>query len=58
MRKDEALVYYVLIDDLRTTEGNLFLPAPINSAYLKEQMAALKEETACKRVVIRNIVYL
>ena len=58
MENGEVLVYYVLMTDRGTQEGNLFLSAPLNNAYLLERIQELKEQAGGREVIIRNIIYL
>ena len=58
MENGEVLVYYVLMTDRGAQEGNLFLSAPLNNAYLLERIQELKEQADGREVIIRNIIYL
>ena len=58
MENGEVLVYYVLMTDRGVQEGNLFLSAPLNNAYLLEWIQELKEQADGREVIIRNIIYL
>ena len=58
MENGEVLVYFVLMTDRGVQEGNLFLSAPLNNAYLLEWIQELKEQADGREVIIRNIIYL
>lgn len=58
MENGEVLVYYVLMTDRGAQEGNLFLSAPLNNAYLLERIQELKEQADGREVIIRSIIYL
>ena len=47
-----------LLTDRGAQEGNLFLSAPLNNAYLLERIQELKEQAGGREVIIRNIIYL